>query len=480
MSDKKKIILVQPKATFHGGFRAPLNLLQIATPLIQNGFDVKVLDLHVENPSNHELREHLEDSLFIGISAFTGLQSSEAIRFAKIVRCINSQIPIVWGGYHPSLWHELATSSSLVDYVIVGPGEQSVLELSNLMHENCLPESKVLLRENNLEIPSPSWHLIDLKKYLAKTLLADRVGNINTSYGCPHQCSFCAVSRVFDRKWQAKPSSQVIDEVDFLLKKYEITGLELSDNAPFINKQRMLDMADGFIKKGFNFVWMSMARADELNALSPDEWKLLVRSGFKRVFVGIESGDDNVLHRIMKNEKVEQYIQFAENCSRFGVIPDYSITIGYLPDPMKDMESSFELIRKLKKITPSGTVMFYRYTPYAPDDSLRGIMKFPSRWEDWAEKPWNSYSLTSASHPWLKNSHIKRLRDFETVMTCAFYHDENIFPQTGSMKQLLAFLIPIARFRWERKCYSSPLELKILRRLFLSFNRASRKSRMGT
>ena len=458
----------------------PLNLLQLATPLREKGFDVQILDLHIEKPSNHELRKYLEKALLVGISAFTGLQSAEAIRFARIIRNIDSKIPIVWGGYHPSLWKELASKSELVDYVITGCGEKALSELALNFQNGELPSGKIIdggLVEN---IPSPLMDLIKPEKYIARTLLAERVANINTSYGCPHQCSFCAVNKTFNRKWAAKHPEQVLDETEYLASRWAINGLEFSDNAPWVDKNRMMQIAQGFIQGGLKLSWMSMARADELNSLSVDEWRLLAASGFRRVFVGIETGDDRILKSMGKGENENDYLQFAENCAKHGVIPDYSFTLGYPPEPMEDIEKSFELIRKLKKMTPSGTVMLYRYTPYSPDSLNLSDYGFPSTWDQWAEYPWDSYSLTSAAHPWLEARHKRRIRDFETVMTCAYHREEGILPGRGKCSWLVGLLVPIAHMRWENRKYSSPWEIRVLRRTFLMMNRGSGRSGIAT
>lgn len=475
-----KIILVQPKATNHGGFRAPLNLLQLATPLIHNGFEVKIIDFHIERPSNHDLRKYFDNALFIGISAFTGLQSSEAIKFAQLARSINHKIPLIWGGYHPSLWPELALASNLVDYVIVGPGEKALLELAQSLSFNNPPRSRLIVGLEISDIPSPSWDLVNLRDYIDRTVLANRVLNIITSYGCPHRCSFCAVSNVFSHQWNAKPPAQVVDEVSYLISKYQIDGLEFSDNAPFIDNSRMVNIADEFIRRNFKISWMSMARADELNGLSSDEWRILVRSGFKRVFIGVESGDDDVLKVISKNQSVEQYLTLAENCAKYGVVPDFSFTLGYPPDPSKDIELSIKLIRKLKEIVPNSTIILYRYTPYCYDERIKEILNFPSCWEDWMREPWSLYSLTSSIHPWLKRRHISRINEFETVMTCAHYRDERIFPQSGTFRWLMNVLVPIAKIRWGIRFYSFPYELKLLRRLFLALNKENARGRIAT
>jgi len=475
MSNRKKIILIQPRATLHGGFRTPLNLLQLASGLIKENYDVRIIDCHIDKPSNHELRELLNGALFAGISSFTGLQSAEAIRIAKQIKTINPELPLVWGGYHPSLWPKLAAKSDLANYVVTGPGEDAVVNIARSIQNGEISESKIINGNLNNGIPSPALDLIDFEKYIVKTLMGNRVANIHTSYGCPYSCAFCAVNKSFDHKWISKPPEQVMDEILFLTGRFGIDGIEFLDNSPFVQPSRMLEIAEQILRHDIRIKWMSMARADELLNYSDDEWRLLVNSGFSRVFVGIESGDDDILSGILKDESQNQFLEFAEKCYMHGLIPDYSITLGYPPNPQKDIERSFNLIRKLKSITPSGTVMLYRYTPYSTDDAYASHAMFPDTWEGWGEPPWDTHSLTGSKSDWLNHSHIRTIRDFQAVLSCAHYREENVYPQNGKCSWLVGLMIPIAKYRWRNGIYSTPYELRALRRAFLEINHATRR-----
>jgi anaerobic magnesium-protoporphyrin IX monomethyl ester cyclase len=465
-----RILLIQPRATRFPGFRMPLNLLQLSAPLINSGFTVDILDFHIESLSESEIAKRTENILFVGISCFTGLQSAEAIRIGKLLKRINPNLKLVWGGYHPSLWSDLAIKSDIVDFVIRGAGENSLLELADKLNSGEIVEKQIFDQPPIAQIPSPAINLINPEKYIASTLIGNRVLNINTSYSCAHTCSFCAVHKAFPKGWIAKPSDQVVDEIEYLKRNHSIDGLEFSDNAPFIDQNRMLKIAQEILARKINIKWMSMARADELLRYSDDEWNLLVKSGFSRVFVGVESGDNVILDSINKNESRDIFLNFAVKCAQHNLIPDYSFTLGYPPNPDSDIEHSFSLIRELKKITPSGTVMFYRYTPYSLDDPNSSQIQFPSRWEDWADSKWESWSLTSSKTPWMTQKSIRKISNFQTVLTCAYHHEEAIFPTDGSLSLLLSMIIPIARYRWQKGYYNSPCELKVLRRLFLSCN----------
>ena len=138
---------------------APLNLLQLASGLQIENYDVRIIDYHPDQPSNHELRELLGNALLAGISSFTGLQSAEAIRIAIQFKTINPDLPFVWGGYHPSLWPELAIKSDLVDFVVIGPGEDAIVDIANSIRDGKRLESKIIIRNLKNGIPAPATNL---------------------------------------------------------------------------------------------------------------------------------------------------------------------------------------------------------------------------------------------------------------------------------------------------------------------------------
>ena len=124
---QKDILLVFP-----GKYRAPdpqvpLALLHIASPLQREGYQVRILDMRLEDYRN----KAIGNPVFVGITCMSGQQIHYGLEFARKVRAESPSCPIVWGGVHPTLLPEQTAASKSVDVVVRGEGELVVPELAN-------------------------------------------------------------------------------------------------------------------------------------------------------------------------------------------------------------------------------------------------------------------------------------------------------------------------------------------------------------
>ena len=129
MSGTNKVVLFYPP--YDGPpLGAPLSLLCLASPLLQAGFEVKVIDnLICPDYENAILRES-EDALLLGISVLTGPHIGAAVRVSKAVKKLRPVLPIVFGGWHASLATRQTLREPFVDAIVRGQGELTLLELA--------------------------------------------------------------------------------------------------------------------------------------------------------------------------------------------------------------------------------------------------------------------------------------------------------------------------------------------------------------
>jgi anaerobic magnesium-protoporphyrin IX monomethyl ester cyclase len=116
--NKNKVILI--KAGPSKG-RYPHALLALAANL-----DDEVLILDEATPKlimKH--KDEINNALCVGISTITGTYIKDSLEVAESIRYINHKVPIIWGGWHPSLKPEQTLKNEYVDKVVVGQGEQA-------------------------------------------------------------------------------------------------------------------------------------------------------------------------------------------------------------------------------------------------------------------------------------------------------------------------------------------------------------------
>ncbi|RMH58288.1 MAG: hypothetical protein D6679_05140, partial [Candidatus Hydrogenedentota bacterium] len=113
----------------------PLSLLQTAATLTAD-FDVEIIDQRVHDDWRERLRRTLDDdTLCVGISSMTGTQIKGGLLAARVVREAAPEVPIVWGGNHPTLVPETTARHPCVDIVVMGEGEVTFRNLVRRLAE---------------------------------------------------------------------------------------------------------------------------------------------------------------------------------------------------------------------------------------------------------------------------------------------------------------------------------------------------------
>src|SRR5579864_5161989 len=179
---------------------APLSLLCLASPLLQAGFEVKLVDNLIAPDYEQTILRETADALCLGISVLTGPHIGAAIRVARAVKKLRPELPVVFGGWHASLATEQTLQEPFVDAIVRGQGELTLLELVQRIAEGkdwhgvkglSLKDDGVVIHEperpvaNINDFPAPAYDLVDhgiYAKYSGIRQLA-----YTTSDGCPYQ-----------------------------------------------------------------------------------------------------------------------------------------------------------------------------------------------------------------------------------------------------------------------------------------------------
>lgn len=223
-----EVVLVQPKVGDWDMVRShpslPVALLSAAN-LVNEEFSIVVIDMRIVVDWKERLKAELEKRpLCVGITSLTGRQiryDLEASRFVKE----NSNIPVVWGGIHASIFPESTIRNRYIDFVIQGEGEITFLELVKALKEKGSDFDNIkglwFKRANNLignekrefcqlgKLPPLPYDLIDLRYYLPK-FMGRRTIYFETSRGCPNNCAFCYNLTYHYRQWRCQSAEKVI------------------------------------------------------------------------------------------------------------------------------------------------------------------------------------------------------------------------------------------------------------------------------
>jgi len=231
----------------------PFSIVVLASYLRKKGIHVDLLDTRIDSFKNIDFNKYL----LIGVSSKTGEQLSSAVEICSFIR-ETSKTPIVFGGPHASFFPEQTCNSDLVDFVIVGEGEETLFQLIKEMdnNKNFKNINGLIFKKNNQIISNPAreflnmenldlpaYDLIDLTKYQDKF----QSFTIETSRGCPYRCSFCYVHDFHKHKWRSKKVEQSINEIKEIISKYAVRKFLISDDNFFVSKKKVLDFTNKLI-----------------------------------------------------------------------------------------------------------------------------------------------------------------------------------------------------------------------------------------
>src|SRR5947207_14780690 len=142
---KDKVILFYPP--YSGPpLGAPLCLLALASPLLEAGFRVSLIDGAVESDFERVILREIDEALCLGISILTGPMIGSAIKISRMVRRIRPDLPVVFGGWHPSLLPDQTLTPDFVDVVVRGKAELTLTKIASWLSEGT--------RLNRARVPS--------------------------------------------------------------------------------------------------------------------------------------------------------------------------------------------------------------------------------------------------------------------------------------------------------------------------------------
>jgi radical SAM superfamily enzyme YgiQ (UPF0313 family) len=477
------VLLYNPISTSPGKQRLPLSLLAIASVIAQD-YDVEFIDGNlIADPAAHIIeRARATKARLLGVTCMPGPQLRQAVPVCKQVKAALPDLTILWGGYFPTQHTDVVVNSDIVDYVIQGQGEAPFRQFVDTFHRGgALADIPSLAYRNGGvhinprapyvpldNLPTLPYDRIDVPRYIGRSYMGERVLSHNSSFGCPFACNFCAVVALANRRWLPESAERVANTALMMRDRWGIDGLEMVDMDFFVNEGRTAEFCDRMIGSGIG--WWGLGRVDTLMSYSDATWDKMQRSGVKMIFVGAETGDDEMLKRMNKGGKSGTALTLAlvEKMKHYGIVPELSFVMGNPPDPMDDIEKTITFIRKIKAINPATELILYIYTPVPQegsillDEATRLGFKFPDTLDEWAGEEWSKRSLRrDPGTPWFKDKVRRRVRDFEVVVN-AYYPTVTDMRLKGNVRHVLNLL---SGWRYQTQMYAFPVELKALQRL---------------
>src|ERR1051325_4356834 len=139
VQQQKKVVFFFPAFSSQEA-TAPLGILAVSTPLLQAGYQVKIVDSTITPHFQKRVIEELKDALCLAVSLVTGPMIRETVQIAREVKRLYPKLPVILGGWHPSLLPDQTLAADCVDVVVVGQGEDSLVEVLDAVRAGEAPK----------------------------------------------------------------------------------------------------------------------------------------------------------------------------------------------------------------------------------------------------------------------------------------------------------------------------------------------------
>jgi anaerobic magnesium-protoporphyrin IX monomethyl ester cyclase len=378
-----------------------INLAYLAATLERHGAEVRVHDDSVRHLSVDLLAELIKgvSPVFVGISCLTP-HATRVAELSRHIRTLAPETPIVLGNIHASYFAEDLIEQGVANVVARGEADETVVELfsafvakrdlsavrgisfgrNGTVHHT--PERPLL--EDLDTLPFPAWHLFPYKEYSFTPLSTIKrpLLPILGSRGCPYKCSFC-VNRVFHRTYRMRHPERILEEIRYLAGHYHARQISFFDSNFPLKKDHCLAFCAAMRKSGLQkkVVWTAMTRPD---LVDEDLLGAMKRAGCRRIYFGMESGDDRILRETGKGFTVRDIERAARLTRKVGLESCGYFMVGFPGDTKATCQKTLTLALRL----PLDFANFNLVVPYPGTDIFERLRKEGAlqhtRWERYA------------------------------------------------------------------------------------------------
>ena len=349
-------------------FHPPLGLAYLAAVAEQAGHEVLVIDAAALNLNNRELIAKLKafNPDIIGITTNI-LLATRSLELSRLIQRQFPEVKLVFGGPWASAVYEMLLRREICDYVVVGEGEHSFIELlrtiENEKNPIKIPGIAYLDPEDNTiqlepscniadldDLPFPAWHLFPSPKKYFFNSRKKIFYPIMTSRGCPYQCNHCT-KIIHGNMLRFRSIENVIDEIRYLKDKFSLAELLIIDDNFTINKKRAEKILDEIIKNEFNIL-IQFSNGVRADTLSPKMVRKLKRAGTYRMAIGVESGNQTVVNKIGKRLDLNAVRRAAKLVKQEKIILSAFFMIGHPFDNIKTMNDTINFALEINPDYP--------------------------------------------------------------------------------------------------------------------------------
>ena len=277
---------------FHGRKAAfpPLSLVTVAA-MLPDGHDVRLVDLNVRPLDDADLT--WADLVMVSAMMVQRTSMRDVVR-----RCNRAGVPVVAGGPYPTSFHDEIEG---VDHLVLDEVEDTLPGfLRDLEAGVAKPVYRAPGKPDVTRSPVPRFDLLDMEAY--------HIMSLQFSRGCPFDCEFCDITKLFGRTPRTKTPEQMVGELEALYQAGWRGGVFLVDDNFIGNQRKAMELlpavarwqkARGYPFSLFTEATVNLARKERL-------MDAMLEAGFEWVFLGIETPNPEALRRMKKTQNTRR------------------------------------------------------------------------------------------------------------------------------------------------------------------------------
>jgi len=349
----------------------PLSLATIASVLLQDGHQVRVLDCPAMGQGVDALVEVVgafRPDLAVWNTATPTLAADLAV--ASRIRQVAPRAVTAVMGTHVTAFPDAALEVPHVDLVVRAEPEHTVRDLALLGDPPGAAVQGVSWRgkdgtlRNNPDrpflppeaIPAASWEALDLSPYRLP-LKARPFLIVAPVRGCPYPCSFCTAPVYYGRRLRKRPLGSVAEEICRGVSLLGVRDFFVWADTFTADREYVHGFCREILSRGLRISWSCNSRVDTLD---PETLVLMKRAGLWMVSFGLESGSDAILKRSGKGITVAQSERAVRMAHDHGVRTSGHFILGLPGETRETLAQTISLALTL----PLDIAQFYAAAPF--------------------------------------------------------------------------------------------------------------------
>jgi anaerobic magnesium-protoporphyrin IX monomethyl ester cyclase len=382
----------------------PLGLAYVAGAVEDAGHAVEIVDAVTSAPTKHtryfrgylvgmgfdDIAEQIPgDAKAVGITVVFTHEWPAITRLIEAIKRRRPNLPVILGGEHVSSMPEFCLLTSQADYLVIGEGEETIVELLAAIdadepvtdmlgvayRETAADGSDGVVvnprRERTLAIdaiPRPAWHLIDLDTYHEHRWMGGMYSStksvpILATRGCPYQCTYCSAPNMWTPRWIPRDPKLVVDEIEHYIERFGARNFPFQDLTAIIKREWILEFCKELQARDLDITWQ-MPTGTRSEAIDPEVAQLLKQTNMISMAYAPESGSETTRQLIKKKMKTDRMLESMKAAVDAELNVMVFMVIGFPHDKDEHIRENLEFLEKIAEVgINDAAVGFYMALP---------------------------------------------------------------------------------------------------------------------